>query len=103
MLKRLTNTNLFTIVVFVRLRGTQLHRKKQMRHIFTFARMIIEEIMLVITKVLDLLASPYWRVYNKLANRRYRRNNPERFDRITGEPLVFDPRTETYVRFDSNL
>jgi hypothetical protein len=65
--------------------------------------MIAQEIRLVITKVLDILASPYWKLYNKLHSRRFRRENPERFDRITGESLVFDPRTETYVKFDSAL
>ena len=62
--------------------------------------MIAQEIRLVITKVLDLLATPYWRVYNKLHNRRYRRENPERFDVLTGEMLVFDPRSETYKRLE---
>jgi len=51
-----------------------------MRHLLVFTRMILQEVRLVVTKVLDILASPYWRLYNKLANRRYRRENPERFD-----------------------
>lgn len=59
--------------------------------------MIAQEIRLAITKVLDVLASPYWNLYNKLANRKFRRDNPERYD-AEGNMLVLDPRTNTYVK-----
>lgn len=70
-----------------------------MRHILTFARMIAQEIRLVITKVLDILASPYWKLYNKLHSRKFRRENPERFD-SEGNWLTWDFETETYIKLD---
>jgi hypothetical protein len=68
-----------------------------MRHLLTFARMIAQEIRLVITKVLDILASPYWKLYNKLHSRKFRRENPERFD-SEGNWLSYCPVADAYVR-----
>lgn len=45
-----------------------------MKHIIQTLKLIGIEIRVVITKVLDVLASPYWSLYNKLLNRDFARN-----------------------------
>ena len=49
-----------------------------MKHIIQTLKLIGIEIRVVITKVLDVLASPYWSLYNKLLNRDFARN-PEKY------------------------
>ncbi len=49
-------------------------RKTKVKHLALTIKLIGTEIRLVITKVLDFLASPYWKLYNELTNRDFRRN-----------------------------
>ena len=44
-----------------------------MKHIIQTLKLIGIEIRVVITKVLDVLASPYWSLYNTLLNRDFAR------------------------------
>ena len=59
-----------------------------MKHIIQTLKLIGIEIRVVITKVLDILASPYWKLYNELLNRDFRRN-PEKY---SGPKSDFPPR-----------
>ena len=56
-----------------------------MKHIKQTLKLIWTEIRLVNTKVLDVLASPYWSLYNSLLNRDFNRN-PEKY---SGDAKVF--------------
>lgn len=45
-----------------------------MKHIIQTIKLVGIEARLVTTKVLDILAAPYWKLYNELTNRDFRRN-----------------------------
>ena len=49
-----------------------------MKHIIQTIKLLGVEARLVTTKVLDILAAPYWKLYNELTNRDFRRN-PEKY------------------------
>ncbi len=57
-------------------------RKENMKHIIQTIKLIGIEIRTLITKVLDVLASPYWSLYNTLLNRDFARN-PEKYSNPT--------------------
>ncbi len=63
-----------------------------MKHIIQTIKLIGIEIRVVITKVLDVLASPYWSLYNTLLNRDFARN-PEKYS--SPQP-PFNSRLEEY-------
>ena len=59
-----------------------LKEKENMKHIIQTIKLIAIEIRTVVTKVLDVLASPYWSLYNTLLNRDFARN-PEKYSNPT--------------------
>tara|TARA_Y100000401_G_C8286567_1_gene206373 strand:- start:524 stop:781 length:258 start_codon:yes stop_codon:yes gene_type:complete len=59
--------------------------EKLMKHLIQTIKLIGTEIRVLVKKVLDFLASPYWKLYNELLNRDFRRN-PEKYSHPDAPP-----------------